>query len=65
MKNLSAASGPDREAITPDRQFAAQNETPALAAPFEPAKQGVFCDAKITTLSRNLQPKTGKKSHFY
>jgi hypothetical protein len=36
-----------------------------LAAPFEPAQQGVFCDAKITTLRRKLQLKTVKKPHFY
>ena len=44
--------------------YSAQKDTPALAAPSSQQKQGVHYDAKITTLARNLQLKTGQNPQF-
>jgi hypothetical protein len=46
------------------RSFEAQKDTPALAAPFESAKQGVHFAAKRTTPARNFATKKREKAAF-
>jgi len=41
-----------------------QKDTPALAAPFESAKQGVHFAAKITTPHWNFATKKREKPHY-